>query len=73
MTLRPLVEALRLLHCPQRRGFGLRYLARDLPADVVARVTGLAFVQDLADLERKHAEAQKWFWETMNALEQSGQ
>ena len=73
MTLRPLVEALRLLHCPQRRGFGLRYLARDLPADVVARVTGLAFVPDLVDLARKHTEAQTWFWETMKALESPGQ
>ena len=69
MTLRPLVEALRLLHCPQRRVFSVRYLARDLPADVCARIERLSFVSDLADLERKHAEAQAWFWETMAALE----
>ncbi len=33
MTWRPLVEALRLLHDPQRRVFGPRYLTRDLPPD----------------------------------------
>lgn len=31
MTLHPLIEALRPLHCPQRRGFSVRYLARDAP------------------------------------------
>ncbi|MBT9458105.1 MAG: nucleotidyltransferase domain-containing protein [Burkholderiaceae bacterium] len=72
MTLRPLVEALRLLHCPQRRIFGLRYLARDLPAEVVARIEQLMFVADLPDLERKHEQAQQWFWETMARLERDG-
>lgn len=72
MTVRPLVEALRLLHCPQRRIFGLRYLARDLPAEVVARIEPLMFVADLSDLERKHEQAQQWFWETMAALERDG-
>lgn len=69
MTLQPLVEALRLLHCPQRRGFGLRYLARDLPPEVCARIEALAFVRDLADLEIKHGQAQQWFWQCMEKLE----
>ncbi len=69
MTVRPLVEALRLLHCPQRRGFGVRYLARDLPADVCARIEHLSFVTGLADLADKHAEAQAWFWETVQRLQ----
>lgn len=69
MTVRPLIEALRLLHCPQRRMFSVRYLARDLPADVGARIERLSFITDLADMERKHIEAQAWFWETMRALE----
>jgi predicted nucleotidyltransferase len=61
MTLRPLAEALRLLHCPQRRIFGLRYLARDLPPDVCARIEDLAFVRDLDDLAVKHEWARLWF------------
>lgn len=72
MTLRPLVEALRLLHCPQRRIFGLRYLARDLPADVCSRIERLAFVRDLADLAIKHDEARQWFGQCMARLQQSG-
>jgi predicted nucleotidyltransferase len=61
MTLRPLVEALRLLHVPQRRMFGLRYLQRDLPAPVCARIEALAFVRDLPDLAVKHEQARAWF------------
>jgi len=70
MSLRPLVEALRLLHCPQRRGFGLRYLARDLPAELLPRIERLAYVADLVELETKHQEVQRWFRETIAALEQ---
>ncbi|MEJ6001644.1 hypothetical protein [Paucibacter soli] len=70
MSLRPLVEALRLLHCPHKRGFGLRYLARDLPAELLPRIERLAYVADLQDLEAKHAELQRWFRETILALEQ---
>lgn len=61
MTWRPLVEAVRLLHCPHRRIFGPRYLARDLPPAAVARLQDLAYVRDLGDLAAKHAVAQQWF------------
>ncbi len=72
MVLRPLVEALRLMHCPQRRGFGLRYLGRDLPADVVQRVESLAFVRDLHDLGLKHQAAARWFERCMEQLQSAG-
>ena len=72
MTLRPLAEAVRLLHCPERRIFGLRYLARDLPADVCARIEALAFVGDLDDLAGKHAQARAWFDRCIVRLESLG-
>ncbi len=72
MTVRPLVEALRLLHCPERRVFGVRHLARDLPADVCRRIEALSFVRDLDDLALKHAEAQAWFAECIAALARAG-
>ena len=37
----PLVQLLRLEHCPWRHDYGLRYLDTDLPAPVTARVTAL--------------------------------
>lgn len=60
-TLRPLVEALRLLHAPHTRIFGLRYLARDLPAPVVQRVEALAYARHLAHLREQQRQARAWF------------
>jgi predicted nucleotidyltransferase len=72
MTWRPLVEAVRLLHGPQRRIFGPRYLSRDLPPAVCARLQALVFARDLADLTAKHQEAQIWFEQCISRLEQYG-
>lgn len=72
MTWRPLVEALRLLHDPQRRVFGPRYTTRDLPADVCRRIEALAFVRDLDDLAAKHDEARQWFAQCITRLQQHG-
>jgi len=72
MTLRPLAEALRLLHCPERRVFGLRYLARDLPSDTGAAIEALAFVRDLDDLAAKHEEACRWFDRCIDRLQRLG-
>ena len=72
MTLRPLVEAIRLLHCPQRRGFGLRYLARDLPPETCARIEALAFVRDLDDLAARHEQARAWFDACIERLQDQG-
>jgi predicted nucleotidyltransferase len=72
MTWRPLVEALRLLHDPQRRVFGPRYTARDLPADVCRRLEALAYVRDLDDLAAKHDEARRWFEACIERLQAQG-
>ena len=72
MTWRPLVKALRLLHGPQRRVFGPRYLTRDLPAAVCQRIEALAYVRDLADLAAKHDEARAWFDECIERLQRLG-
>ena len=67
-TLRPLVEALRIPHCPHRRVFHLRYLERDLPRDVAARICALSFVRDIDDLKDKRDEAEAWFRETVMTI-----
>lgn len=72
MTWRPLVEALRLLHDPQRRVFGPRYLTRDLPAPVCQRIEALAYVRDLADLAARHDEARRWFERCIERLQALG-
>jgi hypothetical protein len=72
MTLRPLAEALRLLHDPPRRIFGLRYLRRDLPAQACDRLEALAYVRDLDDLAVKHEAARRWFEQCIARLQVSG-
>jgi len=72
MSFRPLVEALRLLHDPQRRIFGPRYLIRDLPAEVCRRLEALAYVRDLDDLAAKHDEARRWFDQCIERLQTLG-
>jgi hypothetical protein len=72
MTWRPLVEALRLLHDPQRRVFGPRYTTRDLPAAVCRRIEDLAYVRDLDDLAVKHEAAQRWFGLCIERLQARG-
>ena len=60
-TLRPLLELLRIRHCPVRHAFFARYYKYDLPADVATRVESLFWLAGPDDLARKHAEAQAWF------------
>ncbi len=48
-ALTPLVELLRIEHCPARHDFGLRYLDTDLPAGYAARLEELLPGPDLGD------------------------
>jgi hypothetical protein len=60
-TLRPLVEMLRIAHCPDRFDYGLRYLDRDLPPDLRAQVERLALAPDLQALAERRREAAALF------------
>ena len=58
-VLRPLVDLLRMEHCPERFDFGFRYLDRDLPPSERALVERLSMAGDLESLDglRKQAIA----------------
>lgn len=68
-TLKPLVELLRMRHCPDRWDFGLRYLDRDLPENISREVEDLAFVCDLGDLIAKLERAEAWGMVLLRELE----
>lgn len=72
MTLRPLVELLRMRHCPDRYDFGVRYLQRDLPSEIYHQLEPLCFCSDLADLANKQATAVALFQEIVEELRQEG-
>ncbi|MCB0713665.1 MAG: nucleotidyltransferase domain-containing protein [Ignavibacteriae bacterium] len=65
MTLRPLVEVLRIKHSPARHNFHVRYIYHDLPHDIAERIESLFFVTGLDDLEKKFREAGEWFREEL--------
>ncbi len=67
-TLRPLVEVLRMRYCPDRFSFYTRYARFDLPAEVVERLETFFFLRGLEDIRAKHAEAQEWFYETVEQI-----
>ena len=69
LTLRPLVEVLRMRHCPDRFDYGVRYLDRDLPEEVREAVERLALPRTLEDVEANRAAAEAMFTETLAALD----
>lgn len=68
LTLRPLVEALRMRHDPLKFDYQTRYVYEDLPREDVERLETLYFIKDLDDLRGKLKTAGDWFHETMEAL-----
>lgn len=68
-TLRPLVEVLRIQHCPQRYQYHTRYLHYDLPPDIVQRLTPLFYVQDADQLRERRAQAEAWFWDVLRDID----
>lgn len=72
VTVRSLVELLRMRYCPDRYDFGLRYLDRDLPPEVRRQVESLLFCGSLAELADKQATAVVLFQATLNDLRQAG-
>ncbi len=64
-TMRPLVDLLRVRHCPARFDYGFRYTRLDLPAPVHEKLRGLLWPQDAEDMLAKLDEARAWFEETL--------
>ncbi|MCG8416769.1 MAG: hypothetical protein MJE77_02350 [Proteobacteria bacterium] len=69
MILLSLITVLRSRYAPFFYDFAPRYLKRDLPPHVYARLMRLSFVADLADLEAKVAEAIAWATEEYESLD----
>jgi predicted nucleotidyltransferase len=68
-AVKPLVELLRMRHCPDRFDFGLRYLDRDLPADLMRLVHELVLPPDLRAVEEYRGRAERLFREAEEALD----
>lgn len=68
LTLRLLVEALRIKHNPIHHEFRTRYIHRELPPQTIKRLARLYFVKDEKDLKGKYDEGSSWFQETISGI-----
>lgn len=59
----PLIELARIIHCPERHAFGPRYLDRDLPASLRARIDALVTWDDVAAIRGRVEDATTLFRE----------
>ena len=66
-SMRPLVEALRIKHCPERFDFGFRYTTHDLPAAVASELQDLMWPRDPDDMRAKLARAEAMFADATGA------
>jgi hypothetical protein len=73
LCLRPLVELLRIRHCPERHDYGLRYLGTDLPPEIMDQVRRLAYAADPEALAERVDHAAALFERTLRELDADGQ
>lgn len=69
MILRPLVELLRIVHCPQRYNFHTRYVYYELPEDIVRRLESLYYLPNMHAIPRAQELASRLFADTLAALD----
>ncbi len=69
VTIRPLVELLRMRYAPDLYDYGMRYLDRDLPPDRLAAIEELVLVPELSRIEEFRARAEAIYDEEIAALD----
>ncbi|HZW10129.1 MAG TPA: hypothetical protein VFF69_09525, partial [Phycisphaerales bacterium] len=65
IMLRSLVDLVRAVHCPERHDYGFRYLERDLPPELYARVCRLCYPAGGAEIPAMAEEADAIIAETL--------
>lgn len=61
LILRPLVDMLRILHCPERHDYGFRYIRADLPPELAQTLTRLWYIPEPRALKERIDEATALF------------
>jgi hypothetical protein len=69
LTLRPLIEVLRMRYKPSHYNFGSRYLYAELPPEVVSQLEPLFFIASPGELRAKRDQAERMFYETVAAID----
>ena len=69
LTLVPTVEVLRMLHCPDRFDYGMRYLRDDLPREVYDRICAAALPGSLDQLRAAQKQCEGMFADALARLD----
>jgi predicted nucleotidyltransferase len=69
LSLRPLVELLRMRHCPERFDYGIRYIDRDLPHELRQTIEQLAYPPSCEAIEQYRAEVEALYRENIEDLD----
>lgn len=70
MILEKVLEALRLLHCPQWPNIGLKHISVDLPREIVQEVEDLYRVSSVEEIQNKSKKADKLLRKTLEELKE---
>ena len=68
-VLQPLTELLRLRYCPAKRGYGLKHVYTDLPAEITERLEAFYGVVTLAELPAAVKQADELFRAGLEAFQ----
>jgi len=66
----PLIELLRMKHCPERSSFQTTYLMWDLPSDVTKRLGPLMMIAGIEDIDRGVPIVEAWIRTLIDQLRQ---
>lgn len=69
MTLRPLIEVLRIKYAPHHYNFFTAYIDYDLPPEIYQRLKRFFFIPDNSGLRQAHTDAIAWFQEIVNQID----
>ncbi|MFN8287164.1 MAG: hypothetical protein U0V74_10445 [Chitinophagales bacterium] len=70
-TVQPIIEALRIVHCPYHWNFHSRYIHYELPKKWVEKIQPLYFVADADELKQKWKQAAELFADAIQEAENS--
>lgn len=66
--IRPLIELLRLKHCPERSSFHTTYISKDLPPEIVAKLQPLVMPGSIDAVRGNLADVDSWAASLMEEL-----
>lgn len=68
-ALEPLIEVLRIKHCPLKKDYGFKHISKDLPKSIQQQIETLYKVGNIKDIEHGIQKAKELFYCTIKEIE----